>query len=101
MIDDITGQGYAITYNPPGDGNCQFSTLCHSLLNLGVFHFPKTLRQEIVEYITNHDNINNLPIREFLEISWDRYTTEMDIEGRYRDEITLRFLPIFLISRSI
>ena len=102
MIDEITGQGYTITYNPPGDGNCQFLALCHSLLNFGVFHSPKTLRQEIVEYIRNHENINNLLIREFLEIPWDRYITEMDTERMYGDEITFRvFANIFDIELNI
>ena len=28
LIDEITDQGYVVTYDPPGDGSCQFSALC-------------------------------------------------------------------------
>ena len=27
LIDEITDQGYIVTYDPPSNGNCQFSTL--------------------------------------------------------------------------
>ena len=28
-------QGYVV-YDPPGDGNCQFSALCFALTNIGL-----------------------------------------------------------------
>ena len=37
LIGEITGQEYMVTYDPPGDGNCQFSAFCDSLLNCGFF----------------------------------------------------------------
>ena len=30
-------QAYVVTYDPPGNGSCQFSALCDSLLNSGIF----------------------------------------------------------------
>ena len=37
LIDEITEQGYIVTYDPSGNCNCQFLTLCDSLLNFGIF----------------------------------------------------------------
>ena len=34
LIDKITDQGYRVTYDRPGDGNCEFSVFCDSLLIL-------------------------------------------------------------------
>lgn len=45
-------QGYDVTYNPPGDGNCQFSALAHLLQTIGIFHSAESLRREIVRYLT-------------------------------------------------
>ena len=33
LIDEITDQGYIVSYDPPGDGNYQFLALCDFLLN--------------------------------------------------------------------
>ena len=37
FIDEIKNQSYIVTLDPPGDGNCQFSALCDSLINFGIF----------------------------------------------------------------
>ena len=38
LMDEITVcSNYVVTYDPPGDGNCQFSALCDSLLSFGIF----------------------------------------------------------------
>ena len=49
--DAFEDQGFFITNNPPGDGNCQFSVICRILNQLGFQRFPETLRREIVSYL--------------------------------------------------
>ena len=41
LIGEITDQGYIVTYDPPGDGNCHFSAFCDSLLNFGILRSHK------------------------------------------------------------
>ena len=90
MIGEITDQGYIVTYDPPGDGNCQFLALCDSLLIFGIFWSPQTLREEIVNYLISIESINGEVVRDFSSIPWDDYIQQMDIEGTYGDELTLR-----------
>ena len=85
LIDEITDQGYIVTYDAPGDGNCQFSALCDSLLNFGIFRSPQTLREEIVNYLVSVESINGDVVRDFPNIPWDDYIQQMDIEGTYGD----------------
>ena len=47
LIDEITDQGYIVTYDLPGNGSCHFSALCDSLLNFGIFWSPQTFREKI------------------------------------------------------
>ena len=102
MIDEITDHGYIVTYDPPGDGNCQFSALCNSLLNFGIFQSPLTLREEIVNYLISVESINGEVVRDFSNIPWDDYIQQMDIEGTYGNELTLRaFANIFNIEIEI
>ena len=35
QIEQFMKQGYVV-YDPPGDGNCQFSALCFALTNIGL-----------------------------------------------------------------
>ena len=41
-----------IAFDPPKDGNCQFSALCFFLRSIGIERSPETLRREIVKYLT-------------------------------------------------
>ena len=102
MIDEITDQGYIVTDDPPGDGNCQFSALCDSLLNFGIFRSPQTLRQRIVNYLIIVESIDVEVVRDFSNIPWDDYIQQMDIEGTYGGKLTLRsFANIFNIEIEI
>ena len=102
LIDEIKDQGCIVTYDPPGDGNCQFSALCDSLLNFGIFRSPQTLREEIVNYLISVESINGYVVRDFSNIPSDDYIQQMDIEGTYGDELTLRaFANIFNIEIEI
>ena len=48
------------------------------------------------------ESINGEVVRDFLNIPWDDYIQQMDIEGTYGDELTLRaFANIFNIEIEI
>ena len=55
----ITNQGYAIIYDPPGNGDCQFAALTYLLQRIGIHRSPGTLRAEVVRYLeansTDHE----------------------------------------------
>ena len=51
----IEDQGVVITYNPPGNGDCQFTSLARQFKSgLGILRSPETLREEIVEYLESN-----------------------------------------------
>lgn len=50
----VEDQGFVITYNPPGNGICQFAGLAHLLSGLGIFRSPETSRDEKVEYLESN-----------------------------------------------
>jgi len=49
--EEFENQGYKVSYNPPGNGNCQFATVAHHLLNIGILRSPETLRDEVCKNI--------------------------------------------------
>ena len=79
--DAFEDQGFFITYNPPGDGNCQFNVICKILNQFGFQRSPETLRGEIVE---------GFPLDLYLDVSLSEYLENMSNDGTYGDEITLR-----------
>ena len=90
----IEDQGYKIAYNPPGDGNCQFSALSHQLQKLGIFSSAETMREEIVDYLESNPYDNEgFPLLEHLAdnefASWSNYTNHMSQDGAYGDQLTL------------
>ena len=56
-LDQITSQGFSVSYDPPGHGNHQFSALSNSLLNLGFYRSPQSLQC---------DDVNSLREKYFL-----------------------------------
>ena len=64
-IEHFTEQSYNVVYDPPGDGNCQFSALCFALRNIGLHRSPETLRREIVQYLKSNDMANGIPLAFF------------------------------------
>ena len=84
-------QGYDVVFNPPGDGNCQFSALAHLLQTVGVFRSEESLRREIVRYLTENPNTQDgFPIELFAGIPWPQYLASMAQNGTYGDHITLQ-----------
>ena len=49
MEDRFEEAHFLISYDPPGDGNCQFSVICESLRSVGIDCSEETTREEIVE----------------------------------------------------
>lgn len=60
MEDRLNSAYFLISYDPPGDGNCQFSVICEALRNIGLYRSVKTLREQIVEYLKDHPHMQNL-----------------------------------------
>ena len=82
--------GMNIIFNPPGDGNCQFSALCHGLQKLGVYRSADTLRKEIVNYLYHNPNdLEGFPLELFAGQPWDEYLFSMVNAGTYGDHVTL------------
>ena len=84
-------QGFDITFNPPPDGNCQFSTIAYHLQSIGICRSAETLRHEVISYLINNlafGGTNFIP--DFLDMGWEDYLREMQSDGTFGDEITLR-----------
>ena len=89
--DAFEDQGFFITYNPPGDGNCQFSAICRILNQLGFQRSPETLRREIVSYLeSNPMDVEGFPSDLYLDVLLSEYLENKSNDGTYGDEIILR-----------
>ena len=87
----LLNQGLAVRFDPPKDGNCQFSALCNQLTQIGIFRSPKTLREELVEYLQTHpDGADGFPLELFVGLPWDEYLKSMACDGTYGDHLTLQ-----------
>lgn len=83
----ILNQGLAVQYDPPKDGNCQFSALCHQLTQIGTCRSLKTL----VKYLWAHpDGADGFPLELFIGLPWDEYIKSMARDGTYGDHLTLQ-----------
>ena len=92
-IEQFTEQGYNVVYDPPGDGNSQISALCFALRNISLHCSPKTFRREVVPYLNSNNMTNGIPLAFFAGVPWEQYLQEMQMDGIYGDEITLRAIP--------
>ena len=72
MEDRFEEAHFLISYDPPGDGNCQFSVICESLRSVGIDRSEETAREEIVEYLENHPHLQN-----FTTVAWPTYIETM------------------------
>ena len=96
QIEQFTEQGYNVVYDPPGDENCQFSALYFALRNIGLHRSPETLRREVVQHLNSNDMANGIPLAFFAGVPWEQYLLEMQMDGTYGDEITLRAISNIL-----
>ena len=80
-----------IAFDPPKDGNCQFSALCFFLRRTGIERSPEMLRKESVRYLREHPNdLEGFPLELFAGQGWAEYLAEMNKDGTYGDHITLQ-----------
>lgn len=96
-------QRLSISYDPPKDGNCQFSSLCHELSKIGIYRSPDTLRKELVAYLSNYPNAaDGFPLELFVGLPWDQYLASMSNDGTYGDHLTLQAAAnMFLIQINV
>ena len=88
---DFPDMDFSLLYNPPGDGNCQFSALCFWLHRLGIHRSSETVREVIVKYLTNNPNDSEgMPLELFAATPWAEYLHSMAKNGTYGDQITLQ-----------
>ena len=88
---DFPDMDLSLLYNPPGDGNCQFWALCFWLNRLGIHRSAKTVREEIINYLTNNpNNSEGMPLELFAATPWGEYLHSMAKNGTYGDQITLQ-----------
>ena len=81
----------AVRFDPPKDGNCQFSALCNQLTQIGIFRSAKTLREELVEYLQTPPNgADGFPLELFVGLPWDEYLKSMACDGTYGDHLMLQ-----------
>ena len=76
-VKTIEDHSFKLVYNPPGDGNCQFSALSHQAKRLGILRSPEIMRK-IVEYLKSNPYYGDgFPLLEHLlhdDFScWDEY----------------------------
>jgi len=66
---EFENQGYALGYNPSGDGNCQFSAAAHQLQKTGIFRSA-----EVCKYLEDHNKASDgMPLELFTGITWTYY----------------------------
>lgn len=92
LFEDRSGSAhYVISYDPPKDGNCQFSAISKLLQAIGIFRSNQTLRREIVRYLeANPSTSDGTPLQNFTDLPWPQYLAEMSQNGTFGDHITLQ-----------
>ena len=89
-LESMTDQGYEALHHPPGDGNCQCSSVAFALRDSHIFRSAKTLRNDVASYLNSHDySSDEIPLELSAGIPWSQYITKMTRSGTYGDEITL------------
>ena len=65
---------FLISFDPPKDGNCQFSAVFHELMKMGIFRSAETLRKEIVLFLeSNPNSADGTPLEFFSGVPWTQY----------------------------
>lgn len=84
-------QGYEVSFNPAGDGNCQFAAVSWFLQTIGIFRSEESLRKEVVEYLSQNPQAQDgFPLELFVGVPWSQYLASMSQNGAYGDQITLQ-----------
>lgn len=73
-----------VAFDPPKDGNCQFSVTCFFSRRIGIERSPETLRKEIIRYLRKNTNgPDGFPLELFAGQGWAEYLSEMNKDGTY------------------
>ena len=84
-------QGYSVSFDPPGDGNCQFHAIAHALSRYGIYRSSQSLRADIVRHLENNPNDRDgMPLELFMRTPFSDYVGQMARDGNYGDHLTLR-----------
>ena len=76
-ITSFTDQEYQILYDPPGDGNCQFSPLVFALRNMEIYRSSITLRVDVINYLEKNGMAGDgSPLELFTGMLWCQYLEE-------------------------
>ena len=59
MKDHLDSAFFRVSYDPPGDGNCQFSVVCASLRSIGLYRSVENLQEQVMQYLENNPHMQN------------------------------------------
>ena len=89
--DRVGSANFIISYDPPKNGNCQFSAISKCLTNIGIHHSNQTTREEIVRYLDNNPcAVDGAPLQNFTDLPWPTCLSSMFQKGTFADHITLQ-----------
>ena len=93
-------QGFAISFNPAGDGNCQFAAVAHALQNFGIYRSNETLRREVVQYLSDNPNAaDGSPVELFAAMPWAEYLNTTAQNSTYGDQLSLQAMAnLYLVE---
>ena len=93
-------QGFDISFNPAGDGNCQFAAVAHALQDVGIYRSNETLRREVVQYLSDNPNaVDGSPLELFAAMPWSEYLNTMAQNSTYGDQLTLQAMAnLYLVE---
>ena len=93
-------QGFAILFNPAGDGNCQFAAIAHALQDVGIYRSNETLRREDVQYLSDNPNAaDGSPLELFAAMPWAEYLNTMAKNSTYGDQLSLQAMAnLYLVE---
>ena len=67
-------QSYSVSFDPPGDKNCQFHAIAHALSRYGIYRSAQSLRADIVRHLENNPNDHDgMPLELFMGMPFSDY----------------------------
>ena len=81
-------QGYNVTFNADGNGDCQFRAIAHHLASISTFRSERTMQEEICQYL--EQNPSDIPLELFVGVSWSQYLASMALDSTYGDQLPLQ-----------
>ena len=88
----------SISYNPPGDGTCQFATMAHH-------RSVRSLRQEVIKYLKIHVALSNsekaVPWNSSIEEPRMQYLRRINLNEQFGDHITLQAMYEMIVVSTL